>query len=400
MIKVSNIEEINQDSCTGCGCCAQCCPSNAIILKKNNEGFLYPTVLNEKCIECGICLKKCHLHTSIKIDHDMDYIFAGKFIDNNKLCESSSGGAATAIAEMVISNGGYAFGVTFDEDYKSLKYICIDDIKELKKIKNSKYVQSIPPDYSEILEKVHTNNKVVFFGLPCQCDALINYFGNKPDNLLVVSLVCHGPTSELVLEKYIEELEQKGKIKTLQWRYKYKGKIRPSRVLVNYQNGRKEIKYFATSSFGYAFEILNRKSCEKCRSKYPNGLSDIIIGDFWGGSKDNKKQDNYGESLILIRNNKYLDLKDALIKYDFSMEEAEFDKLEIKNPAIYKSRKQHPMRGKLINELQSKSLTDAINSCVPYSIRIKMNIYTIFRSNIPNEIWEALKHMRKRENNE
>lgn len=31
--------------CTGCGLCANLCPRNAILMRENEEGFLYPVML-------------------------------------------------------------------------------------------------------------------------------------------------------------------------------------------------------------------------------------------------------------------------------------------------------------------------------------------------------------------
>lgn len=45
--------------CCGCGGCASVCPKNAISMKKNQDGFLFPEINQEKCIECGLCKKSC-----------------------------------------------------------------------------------------------------------------------------------------------------------------------------------------------------------------------------------------------------------------------------------------------------------------------------------------------------
>ncbi|WP_254556762.1 4Fe-4S dicluster domain-containing protein, partial [Salmonella enterica] len=45
--------------CTGCGTCMYACPTNAISMEKNSEGFIYPKVSREKCILCGRCLNTC-----------------------------------------------------------------------------------------------------------------------------------------------------------------------------------------------------------------------------------------------------------------------------------------------------------------------------------------------------
>ena len=45
--------------CCGCGVCALICPRQAITMCPDEEGFLYPEVDVNKCVNCGLCEKKC-----------------------------------------------------------------------------------------------------------------------------------------------------------------------------------------------------------------------------------------------------------------------------------------------------------------------------------------------------
>ena len=35
------------------------CPKNAIVMRRDEEGFLYPRIDEEACIGCGLCEKRC-----------------------------------------------------------------------------------------------------------------------------------------------------------------------------------------------------------------------------------------------------------------------------------------------------------------------------------------------------
>lgn len=48
-----------KENCCGCTACCVSCPANAIIMKPDEEGFLYPVVDAQKCIRCYKCLKVC-----------------------------------------------------------------------------------------------------------------------------------------------------------------------------------------------------------------------------------------------------------------------------------------------------------------------------------------------------
>ena len=51
---------VNEKSvCCGCGACANACPTGAIKMTLDTEGFIYPSVDDSKCCSCGKCKKVC-----------------------------------------------------------------------------------------------------------------------------------------------------------------------------------------------------------------------------------------------------------------------------------------------------------------------------------------------------
>lgn len=48
-----------KSNCCGCSACFSICPVNAITMKQDEEGFLYPSVDKKKCIKCYQCMKVC-----------------------------------------------------------------------------------------------------------------------------------------------------------------------------------------------------------------------------------------------------------------------------------------------------------------------------------------------------
>lgn len=49
----------NKIDCCGCAACASICPQDAICMKEDREGFLYPQINEQKCIKCKRCVKVC-----------------------------------------------------------------------------------------------------------------------------------------------------------------------------------------------------------------------------------------------------------------------------------------------------------------------------------------------------
>ena len=53
------IEIKNKAECCGCYACFQICPVDAIKMIPDAEGFSYPKVDIQRCINCGKCEKIC-----------------------------------------------------------------------------------------------------------------------------------------------------------------------------------------------------------------------------------------------------------------------------------------------------------------------------------------------------
>ncbi|MBR2280854.1 MAG: 4Fe-4S dicluster domain-containing protein [Ruminococcus sp.] len=50
-----------EKECCGCTACYAQCSVNAITMVKNEEGFVYPQIDEEKCIGCYSCIRVCPL---------------------------------------------------------------------------------------------------------------------------------------------------------------------------------------------------------------------------------------------------------------------------------------------------------------------------------------------------
>lgn len=110
-------EMVGTSECTGCGGCYQICPRNAIEMKPDRKGFLYPQVLKEKCSECGLCKKVCPVIKDICIN-EYDTVAYAAWSKNEKIryC-STSGGVFTEIANYVIENGGCVVGAKYADNH-------------------------------------------------------------------------------------------------------------------------------------------------------------------------------------------------------------------------------------------------------------------------------------------
>lgn len=50
---------MEKENCCGCSACYAICPVSAISMVPDEEGFLYPTIDEKKCIRCNRCVNSC-----------------------------------------------------------------------------------------------------------------------------------------------------------------------------------------------------------------------------------------------------------------------------------------------------------------------------------------------------
>ena len=144
-----NISEIGS-ACVGCFSCRCICPHNAIEIAPDSEGFIYPNVIQDKCIQCGLCLKVCPVSNAHDTTPNRIKAYYGKMSDRDIVKKSSSGGAFTAFAQRVIEEDGIVFGAVFDKETKRIIYSDSESCS-LDELRKSKYVAS---ETGDIFKKV------------------------------------------------------------------------------------------------------------------------------------------------------------------------------------------------------------------------------------------------------
>ena len=162
------INIVNKEDCCGCSACSNICPKSCISMKRDNEGFLYPSIDEDICVNCNLCEKVCPVINVAEDKPKKQYAYLVQNKNEKIRKESTSGGAFTAIAEAVIEKGGVVFGVTYDDELMAVhKYV--ENKEDLRLFRNSKYLQSsVGNSYKKAKEFLDKGRWVCFSGTPCQ----------------------------------------------------------------------------------------------------------------------------------------------------------------------------------------------------------------------------------------
>ncbi|MDE6953378.1 MAG: Coenzyme F420 hydrogenase/dehydrogenase, beta subunit C-terminal domain [Erysipelotrichales bacterium] len=308
----------NKDDCCGCNTCEIVCPMKAITMQADKEGFLYPNIDNDKCINCGLCKKNCSFQSinSINKTNEFPIIYAVKNKDNDIRKRSTSGGVFTNLSEYIISNHGIVYGAVLNKDLKVI-HEKAETMDGIERMRGSKYVQSeLKNVFVQIKDEIKTR-KVLFTGTPCQISALKLYLRNQNlDNLYLCDIVCHGVPSPKLWFEHISFIEKhfKKRISNYQFRSKINGWGNHTEV-VYFTDGTYVYKSSIVQSFKYLFytNAALRPSCYKCKYANLNRESDITIADFWGIEKNAPDFiDSLGVSLTMINTKKGLSLFESI----------------------------------------------------------------------------------------
>ena len=281
-----------KENCCGCSACKQICPTQSIQMQEDENGYLYPIIISDSCIECGACIEVCPLRNK-GVTRTPQISCAYVNPNEEYRFESASSGAFETLSrEFLKGEEDYSvYGCELDDELQA-KHCSIQNIKEISRMKKSKYIQSrIDNEYASVLQELRMGKKVVFSGTPCQISALKLFLKREYENLLTIDFVCHGVPSQKIFSKYIEYLEKryKGKVRSYTFRNKRRVDQKWSNlgIRVDFVNG-KSIELEAEEDLymtGFLSGLFNRESCYKCKYAGINRISDITIGDFWGIEK-------------------------------------------------------------------------------------------------------------------
>ncbi len=392
--------------CCGCTSCASACPTSAITMQPNEEGFLMPVVDKKKCIYCGKCDRSCpHLNTSEDMSGFSLDSFDGKpsylyFSQKEERKNSASGGFVYDAMQASIKTDGVICGCVWNDKMKAV-HIVSDKNEDLQRMQSSKYVQSdMTGCYAEVRKALKLQRKVVFCGTPCQTAGLKHYLGKtNAENLISICLICHGVASPLAWKKWVGVMEKKyhGRLVNVNMRdksfkgyttsyskYTFQSALSTQEMKygrVSHECGVKKSTYLAECTrnvgmptyladpyiFLFTDNLYLRKSCNRCQYKADQNGADIIVGDFY---ESTPSAGNMGCSCVIAMTEKG---NDYIKQLDGTIINSDFKTVGVVNNMLWTSVKEHPNRSEFFDSIKQYKGNEEnlFTKFLPFRFKIK-----------------------------
>jgi len=368
-------------------------------MKSDEDGYTFPEINNNLCIECGLCKKVCAFQNTPVVDNEPIATYVAINKNKDVLSSSASGGIFGALASIMFEKNGVVFGCAYNDDMEP-EHICVNNSTDMKKIQGSKYVQStINTTYIEAKEYLKVGKWVLFTGTPCQIAGLKSYLGKDYDNLITADIICHGVPSADFFKGYIKHLEEKLKGKVIDFKFRDKSKGWGLMGKVIYKKDGKVLDKLIPPITSYYYNYflkgdIYRENCYECKYACSKREGDFTMGDYWGIEKAHPKiETKNGVSALLVNSKKGMSLIDDLTKY-VALTKSTFKKAREQNGQLNKpteKRKEREAILKIWHERGDKALADGY-----YKLNKKQILAFRIKLMIPQSIKRFIKKILKR----
>ena len=290
----------SKSTCYGCLACIYSCPTGALTIADCFDKFAYPALDTAKCVNCGKCKAVCPNDNADKVVNPVKATYALKYRDNDVRLHSSSGGAFTAITDLLLNQGYKVYGAAFDESFK-VRHIGTTLTSVRDRMRGSKYVESsLEGIFPQIKDELENSTKVFFSGTPCQVAGLKTFLGKIYKNLVTADLICTGVLSPKIFEDYLTVVSNGSKIESYTFRDKSGGSWYSSeKSSIDCQDTSK-LEFLGSFFKLYERCLGKRESCSQCKFAQSSRPGDITIADFWSISWILPEfEDELGVSLVI-----------------------------------------------------------------------------------------------------
>lgn len=314
------LEVLEKDKCCGCSACFSACGHQAITMQLDSEGFEYPIIDQEVCVDCGLCQSVCPVlqYENRKYirekNNDTQIGFAARNKNYSQRLVSSSGSIFPPIAEWILDNNGLVVGAAYDNDF-NVVHKFVESKAELCALQGSKYLQCKADNetFKYIRKELKNGRKVLYSGMACQVEGLKSFLRKDYDNLYTIDLICMGIPSYVVWQKYLAAFFGDEKIKSINFKEK---SIGWDTFTFRVDTDKRIFKELGMHNLYLRSMFLSwnmRPSCFQCPFKNAKRISDFTLADAWGVYHSTPDiNDNKGLSSVIVHSNKGLELWNIL----------------------------------------------------------------------------------------
>lgn len=314
------LEVIEKDKCCGCSACFSACGHQAITMQLDSEGFEYPIINQEACVDCGLCQSVCPVlqyenRKDIRVKNsDVQIGFSARNKNFSQRLLSSSGSIFPPIAEWILDNDGLVVGAAYDNDF-NVVHKFVESKDELCALQGSKYLQCKADNdtFKNIRNELKAGRKVLYSGMACQVEGLKSFLRKDYANLYTIDLICMGIPSYVVWQKYLSAFFGGEKIKSINFKEK---SIGWDTFTFRVDTDKRIFKERGMHNLYLRSMFLSwnmRPSCFQCPFKKAKRISDFTLADAWGVFHNTPEiNDNKGLSSVIVHSNKGLELWNIL----------------------------------------------------------------------------------------
>lgn len=274
-------EVVNNDLCIGCGVCVDACPSNALDMVWNEQGFLTAEANGNACDADGVCIKVCPFNPEPEKQYENEDKLAEMFLTETNTYHpkigryerifagyskkyretSSSGGVATYIYDRLFEKGLIDHVVTVRESEDGRRehysYSIISGKDQLLSTSKTRYY---PVTLAHTLEDIKAlDGYVAISGVACFVKAVRLAQAHdlilKDKIVFLVGIICGGVKSSFFTEYLASRAGIDGN---------------------NFLRPEYRVKDPQSTASDYGF------SCESIESKRTNFIKMREVGDMWG----------------------------------------------------------------------------------------------------------------------
>lgn len=327
----------------------------------DDEGFEYPVINQDVCIDCGLCQSVCPVilydkrQTLRDTNNSAQRGYAARNKNYTQRLISSSGSIFPPIAEWILENNGVVVGAAYDSQFNVVHQI-IDSNSGLRDIQGSKYLQCRADNntFKRIRDELKTGRLVLYSGMACQVEGLKSFLRKEYDNLYTIDLICMGIPSPIVWQKYLKAYFKGEKIQHINFKEK---SIGWNSFCFYVKTDKREFRERGMENLYLQsmFRSWNmRPSCFQCPFKEEKRISDFTLADCWGANKKVPSiDDNKGLSSVIVHSAKGLHLWQLLSDKIESIE-ISIDEIAAGNPNLIYNKPQTGDR-KLFYEMLNRN---------------------------------------------